>query len=165
MDFHVGDPVVHWTYGLGEIISLEERVLTGQKTLYYVVQIQDLTVCVPADGKAISRLRSPTPEGDFPNLTVILSSPSDSISDNRLERKTQLLKRLEDGQVEAICRVIRDLFAYQHRMPLNDEDKYILKRALNSLLGEWVFSMSVTRAQAESELRLLLRRSLENTVT
>lgn len=34
MNFHEGDTVMHWTYGLGQIISLEERDLLGLKTLY-----------------------------------------------------------------------------------------------------------------------------------
>lgn len=33
MDFHEGDTVMHWTYGLGQIIRLEERNLSGVKTL------------------------------------------------------------------------------------------------------------------------------------
>lgn len=65
MDFRVGDRVIHRTYGLGEIVGLEERALSSQMTLYYVVQIRDLTVFVPVDSKAISQLRSPTSERDF----------------------------------------------------------------------------------------------------
>ena len=34
MDFHVGDPVMHWTYGLGQITQLEERAVSGKNTLY-----------------------------------------------------------------------------------------------------------------------------------
>ncbi len=162
MDFRVGEPVVHWTYGLGEIIGLEERALIGQKTLYYIVKIRDLTVCVPADGKVMSRLRSPTPQHEFKKLFVILSGPGESLSDDRLERKTQLHKKLEDGKVEAVCRVIRDLFSYEQSKPLNDDDKYILKRAWNSLLSEWGFSLSVPLGQVEAELRGLLRHPSEN---
>ncbi len=51
MDFHEGDTVMHWTYGLGKVIRLEERVLSGKKELYYAVQIGDMTVWVPADDK------------------------------------------------------------------------------------------------------------------
>ena len=31
MNFHEGDTVMHWTYGLGQIIKLEERDLYGSK--------------------------------------------------------------------------------------------------------------------------------------
>jgi RNA polymerase-interacting CarD/CdnL/TRCF family regulator len=162
MDFRVGDPVVHWTYGLGQIVGLEERALTSQKMLYYLVQIQGLTVCVPADDKAVTRLRFPTPERDFKKLFVILSGPGESLSEDRLQRKAQLRKKLDDGNAEAICEVIRDLSSYEQKKSLNEEDKHILKQAWNSLLGEWGFSMSVSLGQAEIELRRLLKHPSEN---
>ena len=162
MDFRAGDTVVHWMYGLGKIVGLEERALAGQKMLYYVVKVGDLTVCVPADDKAGNRLRYPTPERNFKKLFAILSGPGESLSDDRLERKTQLRKKLDDGRVEAVCQVIRDISTFEKRKPLNDEDKNILRRAWNSLCGEWEYSLSLPPAQVEMELRRLLRQPAEN---
>ena len=133
MNFRVGDTVVHWMYGLGKIVGLEERALAGQKILYYVVKVGDLTVCVPADDKAESRLRYPTPQRNFKKLSAILSGPGELLSDDRLERKIQLRKKLDDGKVEAVCQVIRDISSFEKRKSLNDEDKNILRRAWNSL--------------------------------
>jgi RNA polymerase-interacting CarD/CdnL/TRCF family regulator len=42
MSFQVGDQVIHWVHGLGEIIQLDEKVLSGNTGQYYVVQIRDL---------------------------------------------------------------------------------------------------------------------------
>ncbi len=157
MVFHVGDPVVHWTYGLGKVAAIEERALAGQKTLYYAVEIHDLTVWVPADDKVASRLRPPTSQRAFKKLFAILSGPGESLSDDRHERKIELHRKLQDGNVEAICRVIRDLSFQQHKKPLNDDDKNTLRRAWTSLLGEWEYSFSVPMAQAEQELHRLLK--------
>jgi RNA polymerase-interacting CarD/CdnL/TRCF family regulator len=57
MNFHKGDMVMHWTYGVGQIINLEKRSLSGARTPYYGVHLQDLTVWVPADGNLADRLR------------------------------------------------------------------------------------------------------------
>ena len=62
MNFYKGDMVMHWSHGIGQIVNLEERALAGSKTIYYVVQMQDMTVWVPADSKVGSRLRPPTPK-------------------------------------------------------------------------------------------------------
>jgi RNA polymerase-interacting CarD/CdnL/TRCF family regulator len=157
MNFNVGDRVVHWIYGLGEIVALEERVLTGQKMAYYVVKIQDMTVYVPADDKAKGRLRSPTSERGFKKLFEILSGPGESLSENRHERKSLLHTKLEDGKAETVCQVIRDLYSYEQKKQLNDDDKSILNRARRSLLTEWEFALSVPPAQAELELHRLLK--------
>src|SRR6266511_2510369 len=62
MNLHKGDTVMHWAHGIGQIVNLEERALSGSKAIYYVVQVRDMTVWVPADSKVESRLRPPTPK-------------------------------------------------------------------------------------------------------
>ena len=149
---------MHWTHGIGQIVNLEERALSGSKTIYYVVQVRDMTVWVPADSKVRSRLRSPTPKPRFKRLLAILSGPSEPLPEDRLERKTHLLDLLKDGRPESLCQVIRDLSAYQGQKgrPMNDNDQMILKQSRNTLLGEWGFVLSITLAQAELELYRLL---------
>ena len=158
MNFHKGDMVMHWTHGIGQIVNLEERALSGSKTVYYVVQLRDMTVWVPADSKVGSRLRPPTPKLRFQRLLAILSSPSEPLPEDRLERKTHLLELLKGGRLESLCEVIRDLSAYRNQQtrPMNDNDQMILKQARNTLLGEWAFVLSITHAQAEHELHRLL---------
>jgi RNA polymerase-interacting CarD/CdnL/TRCF family regulator len=157
MDYKIGDPVMHWTYGLGRIVGLEERVIAGQKALYYAVQVQDLTVWVPADGNLETRLRPPTPAARFKQLFAILTSPGEPLPEDRHERKTWLAEQLKDGREESLCRVIRDLSAYQQAKSLNENDMSLLKRAQNVLLGEWGFSLSIPVMQAESDLHRLLK--------
>jgi RNA polymerase-interacting CarD/CdnL/TRCF family regulator len=158
MNFYKGDMVMHWTHGIGQIVNLEERALSGSKTVYYVVQLRDMTVWVPADSKVGSRLRPPTPKLRFQRLLAILSSPSEPLPEDRLERKTHLLELLKGGRLESLCEVIRDLSAYQKQQtrPMNDNDQMILKQSRNTLLGEWAFVLSITHAQAEHELHRLL---------
>jgi len=164
MNFHKGDTVMHWTYGIGQIVNLEERALAGAKTIYYVVQVRDMTVWVPADNQVRSRLRSPTSKPRFKRLLATLSAPSEPLPEDRLERKTRLLELLKDCRPESLCQVIRDLSAYQRQQgrPMNDNDQMILKQSRNTLLGEWGFVLSITHAQAETELhRLLASKPLE----
>jgi RNA polymerase-interacting CarD/CdnL/TRCF family regulator len=158
MNFHKGETVMHWTHGIGQIVNLEERALAGSKTIYYVVQVRDMTVWVPADSKVGTRLRSPTPKSRFQRALAILSSPSQPLPEDRLERKNHLLELLKDGRPESLCEVIRDLSAYQKQQtrPMNDNDQVILKQSRNTLLGEWECVLSVTHAQAELELHRLL---------
>jgi RNA polymerase-interacting CarD/CdnL/TRCF family regulator len=156
MNFHEGDPVMHWTYGFGQIVRLEERDISGSKTLYYAVQARDLTVWVPADSKLKSRLRSPTSQSRFKQLLTILSSPGKPLPDDRIERKNYLMELLKDGSTEALCHAIRDLFTYQKTKSLNDSDHNLLKQSQNTLLGEWEFVLSVPHAEANIELARLL---------
>jgi RNA polymerase-interacting CarD/CdnL/TRCF family regulator len=147
---------MHWTYGLGQILRLEERALFDRNTLYYKVQVGDLTVWVPADGQLESRLRPPTPQAGFRRLLAILSGPGEPLPEDRYERRNRLLELLKDGRAESLCRVIRDLTTYRQARPLNENDQALLKRSQKALLGEWSFALSVTLAQAEHDLQHLL---------
>lgn len=156
MDFQIGDPVVHWTFGLGKITGVEERIFQEQKTLFYQVQVRDLTIYIPLDNLTENRLRSPTKPRDFKKLLAILKESGEPLAEDRLQRKSILRKGLADGKAETICKVIRDLNALSHKKPLNDDDKNILHRAQNLLCAEWGYSLSVPPEQAESDLKQLL---------
>ncbi len=162
MDFCVGDLVVHWIYGFGEILRLEEKNLPGQASLYYVVQLKDLTVWVPSDGELANRLRKPTPKDHFSRLFKILSSPGQALSTDRLERRTHLLEEQKNASPEANCRLIRDLSSHQQKYQLNEHDHLVLNQARNSLLGEWAYSLSIPLEQAERGLDRLLSRQLHS---
>jgi len=160
MNFREGDSVMHCTYGLGKVIKLEERALYGPTRLYYAVQIGDMTVWVPSDDNLETRLRAPTRGEEFQHLLDILTGPGDPLPNDRHERKELLSDWLKDGRAESLCRVIRSLTNYRLVRSLSDNDQLLMKRAQHALIGEWGYSMSITTAQAEHEMRLLLAPSV-----
>lgn len=160
MNYKIGDPVMHWTYGFGQIVGFEEKDLSGKTTLYYAVKLHELTVWVPADENMGNRLRPPTSAADFGQLFAILSSSADPLPDDRHERKLHLVERLKDGRADSLCKVLRDLYAFQQHKSLNENDQFLLKRVQNALLGEWGFSLSVPSTQAASDLHRLLRPAI-----
>ncbi len=159
MKFQVGDTIMHWSHGLGQITGLEEREVMGETQLYYVVQIQDLNVWVPADKMLAGRMRPPASAAAFKRLLAILSGPADTLPDDRHERKTLLRARMADGNAASMCHVIRDLSSREEKKTLNDDDVSTLKRACSMLLGEWVYALKVPMPQAEDELHRLLKQS------
>jgi CarD family transcriptional regulator, regulator of rRNA transcription len=154
--FQLGDQVIHWAHGLGEIIQLDEKNLSGHTNQYYVVKIRDMTLWVPINEAGECSLRLLTPERDFQNLFGILSSPGEPLSVDRFERQNQLAGRLKDGTLESICRVLRDLALHKRVKKMNENDKSIQLRAKKFLLDEWSIVLSVSIQQADNELQKLL---------
>ncbi len=157
--FQVGDQVVHWVYGLGEIVELDEKVISGEAARYYVLEVNDLTLWVPLTEVGEHHLRFPTPAKDFQKLFNILAGPGEELPPNRHKRKLQLTKRLKEGTLEAICGVVRDLTEYMHSNRTNMNDRSVLERAKNLLLKEWSIAMSIPVRQAERKLSTLLDNS------
>jgi RNA polymerase-interacting CarD/CdnL/TRCF family regulator len=156
MDFQIGDTVVHCAHGLGQVLAIEERAFDDDAILYYMVQVADLTVWVPADENLRSRLRLPTSEASFRKSLSILATPAEQLPEDRRQRNLQLQEMLKDGSIESLCKVIRDLAAYRHARSWSEYDTALMKRAEKALIGEWIFILSVTPAQAEMELHRLL---------
>ena len=156
MNIREGDSVMHWTHGLGTVVRLEERALSGQVIMYYAIQIGDMTVWVPADNMLETRLRLPTGKSVFKRMLGTLSKPGEPLPEDRRERKTLLIEWLKDGQTESFFRVIRSLATYRQGHSLNLDEQAILKRSQNALIGEWSCAMSIPAAQAEIELYRLL---------
>jgi len=157
MGFHIGDKVIHCTFGLGEITQIEEKTINGTLTNCYVVKITDMTVWVPVDDPLQTSLRLPTPAKEFVKVLPILTSPTESLQEDRVERKHQLMEQLRDGQLTSICRVIRDLTSFQRNSKLNDQEKSILERATNSLLAEWTLSLGIPPTQAHHAMESMLQ--------
>ena len=154
--FQVGDQVIHWAHGPGEIIQLDEKSLSGHTQQYYVVEMSNLTLWVPVDQTDDHSLRLPTPKKDFKVLFQILASPGKPFSSERNERRLQLVERLKDHKLASICGVIRDLTLYKRLNKMNDNDNATLARSRNVLLYEWSIASSISTQEAEKELRKLL---------
>lgn len=156
MDFQTGDRVVHCTYGLGQVLALEERTINNRTAPYYMVQVDDLTIWVPANENVNNRLRFPSSQADFTGLIAILSGPADQLPADHRERTLLLSEMLKDGRAETLFKVIRNLSAYRHSGTWNEYDSALMKRVQKALIGEWCFVFSVTPKDAEIELQRLL---------
>jgi len=156
MNFQVGDPVIHWAYGLGKVVRLDEKMVNGHIDEYYVVQIKDLTLWVKINQTDEHGLRSPTSAEDFKEILPLLSSPAEPLSINRFTRKMQLTELMRTRTLESICCLIRDLVCYKREHKINDDDNSTLNYARDFLVDEWSVSLSVPIQQAERELKKLL---------
>jgi len=156
MGFQIGDWVVHCSHGLGQVQAIEERMHNNKTALYYMIQLRDLTIWVPADENQDNRLRPPTSPDEFNRLLSTLSDPVDQLPDDRRQRNLQLLEMLKDGKIESFFRVLRDLAPRRHHRTWSEYDSALMERVQKSLITEWSFSLSVTPLEAETELHRLL---------
>jgi RNA polymerase-interacting CarD/CdnL/TRCF family regulator len=156
MGFQVGDKVIHGTFGMGEIIQIEDINLQGRLTTCYTVQIDNLTIWIPIDKAEQHSLRLPSTPEEFSVIIAILSSPGEELPADRQLRADQLMTQIKDGQLDSICRAVRDLNHFQRVSRLNDKERYILDRGSHSLLTEWAYSSGISLSQAQQQLTSLL---------
>jgi RNA polymerase-interacting CarD/CdnL/TRCF family regulator len=157
--YKVGDTIVHWTYGIGKIVAVEDKGLPGDPCFYYVIEGNEQTLWVPVEENGRSNLHLPTPSTEFGQLISILRSPGEKMSDSPYQRGTELDRRLLKKSLVDTCLIIRDLTYRSHSRKLSSNDIWVLKNAQSLLLDEWKLSLGTPREKARVEMEWILKET------
>ncbi len=158
MTYEVGDKVVHWTYGVGAVIAIEEIRLAENTRWYYVIDVKNLKLWVPVDEAGKGSLRFPMEKTQFRNLLGSLRTSGQPLPDRPYQRKQALRERMQNRTLDALCLVIRDLIDRSRHHKLSVDDSAVLMAAEDYLLDEWVIVLGMERSHALRDLETLLHQ-------
>lgn len=162
MEFDAGDYVVHPSYGVGNILRLEEkRLAETEMRLYYVLAVENSTVWVPVNSTGATGLRRVTPKQELERYRRVLKSKPTVLDRDHHKRRLEINERLKRGSFLAVCEATRDLTAHGWRKPLNDVDASMLQKVRDNLCREWAASQGVSIADAAREVDGLLHAAQE----
>ena len=158
MEFRSGDEAVHPSYGVGNIVRLEERQLAGaEMQLYYVLAIGTATVWVPVRADGSTTLRAVTSKKELEQYRMVLKSRPITLERDHNKRRLEIYERLKPGSFQSVCEVVRDLTALGWHRPINDGDATVLQRVRDNLWREWAVSAGLSMPEAVQEVESLLR--------
>jgi CarD family transcriptional regulator len=162
MEFDAGDYVVHPSYGVGNILRLEEkRLAETEMRLYYVLAVENSTVWVPVNSTGATGLRRVTPKQELERYRRVLKSKPTVLDRDHHKRRLEINERLKRGSFLAVCEATRDLTAHGWHKPLNDVDASMLQKVRDNLCREWAASQGVSVADAAREVDGLLHAAQE----
>ena len=157
MQFKAGDYVVHPTYGVGNIVRLEEkRLAEDQLRLYYVVMADKSTLWVPVDDNGASGLREMTSKRELARYRDVLKSRPKALERDHHKRRLEISERLKQGSFLNLCEVVRDLAGLGWQKPLSEVDATSFHRFRDSLCREWAVAAGTTIPEAAAEVESLL---------
>ena len=154
--FNVGDKVIHPAYGAGKIRGINEKQVSDQACIYYIIELlnQSGTLMVPVSRAIELGLRLPVEE---PNrvLTVLTSEPVSLSSDHR-ERQELISIDIRSGDVQKISEAVRDLAFRDRKLRLTEADLKLYRRAQDFLVGELALSQDVDMDTARDQVSSVL---------
>ena len=158
MEFRAGDDVVHPSYGVGNIVRLEDRQLAEKTTRrYYVVAIGTATVWMPVNADGSTSLRPVTARQDLERYREVLKSRPASLDRDYRKRHLALTEQLAHSTFQVMCEVVRDLSALERGRPMMGEtDGTMLKTVRANLWQEWAAATGLTHQAAIHEVETLL---------
>jgi RNA polymerase-interacting CarD/CdnL/TRCF family regulator len=158
MEFIPGDAIVHPSYGVGNIVRLENRQLAEiEMRRYYVLAFGTMTVWIPvhADGSTI--LRAVTAKQDLEQYRTLLKSCPAVLERDHKKRRSDIYEQLTHGSFRVMCEVVRDLTALGWFRTMGEVDSTILKKVRDNLWREWAVATGLPLMEVVLEVNGLLQ--------
>jgi RNA polymerase-interacting CarD/CdnL/TRCF family regulator len=152
-----GDWLVHCYHGLGRVREIESKRINGEEAEYYRVEAADAVFWVPVEESKDSHVRPVTPRRKLMKALKLLKTPPKKMADAYQKRQQRIRAAKNDGSIDAICSIIRDLTGRRMEKGLNENEKRALGFFKGLLLNEWSVSAEVPPEDAQRELRELLK--------
>lgn len=154
-----GDWLYHPYHGVGQIVKVEKKELAGQERKYYRVETGDSTFWIPVSHAEESRVRPVVSRSRFRKALKLLGMAPEEMASNYRTRKSRIETVRSEGSLKEIVRMVRDLAGKRRESSLNTTEQQAYRNFKQSLIDEWAVVEGLTRDQAKSELRKMLRRS------
>jgi RNA polymerase-interacting CarD/CdnL/TRCF family regulator len=152
-----GDWIVHANYGMGQIICIEVKGISGEEKSYYRIETSDSTYWMPVDQMESALLRPLSTPAEIQLAIDVLQEPPVEMSSNYKIRQNQILEARNLNTPEAIAVLIRDLRAYKRAKGiLNSSESSSFQALKQQLAEEWAAVTGVKNERVALKLDILL---------
>lgn len=112
--FDVGDLAVYPAHGVGEIQSVESRVVNGEKRDFYILKVLEngMVIMIPTDNVESVGLRGIIDRKEVPKVYKVMQNKKEAVSDNQTwnRRYREYMDKIKTGSLYDVAEVFRDLF-------------------------------------------------------
>jgi CarD family transcriptional regulator len=153
--FHIGDKAVYPSHGVGEVVGIETREVSGRQQSFYILRIADsgMTVMVPTENITQVGLREVIPTREVKKIFAILRSkdvPSCRQTWNR--RYREYMEKIKTGSLFEVAEVLRELSLLRGRKDLSFSERKMLETARTLVVQELAVAKRTAEARIEREI-------------
>lgn len=161
--FSPGDIVIHPSLGVGEILSVEERVIQKKKKQIYNISINGKTktkAMVPADRAVDLGLRQIIQSNQVDGIFDVLASDAEGLPENSRQRKQIIEDKLHTSEAKTLAELVRDISWHQHLgRKLNQPGRVAYKRAFELLVAELATVQHLDEQSVRARLNAILKQA------
>lgn len=158
IEFKVGDNAVYPGHGVGEVVAIETKEISGNRCDFYIVQIRDtgMRVMVPKSGVSRVGLR-PIISKDEANKVIDILKMTDVKIDNQTwnRRYREYMEKIKTGSVYEIAEVLRDLFLLKVDKELSYGERNMLDTARKLLMKELTLAVDKDELTSQEDVRAI----------
>ena len=156
--YSIGDQIVHKQYGVGEIVTREEKELFGKTAQYYVVETENGTYWLPMKKEDNERIRPIADAEEIDEVIQTLTDKPEQMQDDFKDRKQRIQKATASGEFHTIATLVRDLSYRRAESHLTSTEEKEIVKLENRLVNEWAASRKTTAQKIRIKLHKMFRR-------
>ncbi len=156
--FNVGDNAVYPGHGVGKVLAVEAKEISGKKLEFYTIQILDsgMKIMIPKDNVDSVGLRPIISKTEAGKVIEILKETNVKIDNQTWNRRyREYMEKIKTGSVYEIAEVLRDLFLLKVDKELSFGERKMLDTARGLLLKELSLATSREELAQEDEVRAI----------
>ncbi len=149
--FNVGDLAVYPAHGVGLIEGIEEKSISGEEHIFYVIRIldNDMKIMIPRENAEHIGLRRVISGNEVEQVYAILEEKDVEFTPQTWNRRyREYMDKIKTGSIFDLAAVLRDLYILQMDKPLSFGEKKMLDTAKGLLVKE----LSVAKDKKEEEI-------------
>ncbi len=155
-EYAKGDWLVHPSYGIGQVKTVEKKNVEGKKIEFYRVEGENVTYWLPVGELQASRVRRLASKKEFRKAIKLLRRTPKEMDPDHTKRRSRIKDVMATGSLREVVRAIRDLSARDSEKRLSDTERRSLEQFIDTLVEEWAISEEISQHEARTELRTML---------
>ena len=157
--FAVGDLAVYPAHGVGQIKSIESRVVNGEEHNFYIMKVIEngMVIMIPTDNVESVGLREIIDKKEIPKVYKVMKSRKDSMPDNQTwnRRYREYMDKIKTGSLYDVAEVFRDLFLLKLTKDLSFGERKLYDTAQVLLVRELSTAKNTDEASIITEIESL----------
>lgn len=165
--FKAGDAIIHPIRGAGIVVRIEKRQWRDSSDLYYRIKLlgqQDTSLMIPIDAAEALGLRRAISRSQLRHVWRVLGADPESLPADHKKRYQLLKDKLHTGDILEVAGAVRDMaWRQQQEGRLTTVGKRIYEQGITLLAGEVAAVQDINVADAETQIRTMLKENLSLT--
>ena len=152
-----GDIVVHRSYGVGTIDSIESKPLNGIAVECFKVKTENGIYWFPTESSDNPRVHPVAPKSVIKKAIDILRNPPENLEFDPVQWKDRIDEVQKGGGFLAVTSLVRDLAGLKLQKKLTRTQDQALNNLEERLLQEWAASLDVDLNSIRPEIKAYIQ--------
>lgn len=159
--FKIGDKAVYPAHGVGEVIAIESKEISGHTQTFYVLKIleNDMKVMIPTSNVNSVGLREIIRPHEVEQVYDILKKKEKCVDSTTWNRRyREYMEKIKTGSVFEVAKVLRDLYLLKNDKDLSFGERKMLDTARSLLVKEISIARDMGEDEVEAEFKTLFKK-------